>query len=62
MGVFGWSYPAGAEHDPNAPWNQEEPPDTCPICGAANDGAEDDCFPYCSDECAAKEDDGIDEP
>jgi hypothetical protein len=21
-GVFGWHYPAGAEHDPRAPWNQ----------------------------------------
>jgi hypothetical protein len=20
---FGWSYPAGAENDPNAPWNQD---------------------------------------
>jgi hypothetical protein len=24
MGIFGWSYPAGAENDPNAPWNQED--------------------------------------
>ena len=23
-GVFGWDYPAGAEHDPNAPWNQPD--------------------------------------
>jgi len=22
--VFGWSYPAGAEHDPNAPYNQPD--------------------------------------
>ena len=29
--IFGWSYPAGAENDPNAPWNQEEGP--CEICG-----------------------------
>jgi len=27
--VFGWDYPAGAEHDPNAPWNQVDCPDTC---------------------------------
>ena len=23
-GVFGWNYPAGAENDPRAPWNQDE--------------------------------------
>ena len=22
--VFGWNYPAGAEHDPRAPWNEPE--------------------------------------
>lgn len=22
--VFGWAYPAGAEHDPSAPWNQHD--------------------------------------
>lgn len=27
---FGWSYPAGAENDPNAPYNQG--PDKCPVC------------------------------
>lgn len=21
---LGWAYPAGAEHDPNAPWNQKD--------------------------------------
>lgn len=21
---FGWEYPAGAENDPNAPWNEED--------------------------------------
>lgn len=26
---FGWAYPAGAEHDPRAPWNQ---PDACEAC------------------------------
>lgn len=25
-------YPPGAEHDPNAPWNQPDPVD-CPECG-----------------------------
>jgi len=30
---FGWNYPAGAEHDPNAPWNQVEPDvEECPEC------------------------------
>ena len=23
-GPFGWDYPAGAENDPDAPWNQHE--------------------------------------
>jgi hypothetical protein len=31
MGIFGWSYPAGAANDPNAPWNQVEGP--CDVCG-----------------------------
>ena len=60
MSKFGWSYPPGAENDPFAPWNQEDPPDACPVCDAAND-ADNDAFPYCSEECA-KQDDGIDEP
>lgn len=29
--LFGWSYPPGAENDPNAPWNQQEGP--CAVCG-----------------------------
>lgn len=24
---FGWNYPAGAEHDPRAPWNEPEEPE-----------------------------------
>lgn len=24
MGTFGWSYPPGAENDPNAPYNQDD--------------------------------------
>ena len=31
MSLFGWSYPAGAENDPNAPWNQPDP--QCEVCG-----------------------------
>jgi hypothetical protein len=33
---FGWDYPAGAEHDPNAPYNQPDIPDECPECGEPN--------------------------
>lgn len=29
---FGWDYPAGAEQDPNAPWNAEDA-EMCPRCG-----------------------------
>lgn len=39
MSPFGWDYPAGAEHDPRAPWNQEDA-DDCPECdgtGQVND-------------------------
>ena len=32
MSVFGYNYPAGAEHDPNAPWNQKDP-EECSECG-----------------------------
>lgn len=35
--VFGWDYPAGAENDPRAPWNQVDP--KCERCGLV----EDDC-------------------
>jgi DnaJ-class molecular chaperone len=30
MNPLGHNYPAGAEHDPSAPWNQ---PDDCELCG-----------------------------
>lgn len=30
--IFDWSYPPGAASDPNAPWNQEDPP--CEVCGS----------------------------
>ena len=26
-GPFGWDYPAGAENDPDAPWNQHDEED-----------------------------------
>ncbi len=29
---FGWDYPAGAEHDPSAPWNAKDN-EECPGCG-----------------------------
>lgn len=29
MNPLGYAYPAGAEHDPRAPWNQ---PDECEAC------------------------------
>ena len=31
MGIFGWSYPAGASNDPFAPYNHSDPP--CDMCG-----------------------------
>ena len=30
--IFGWDYPPGAEHDPNAPYNQVDA--VCEVCGA----------------------------
>ena len=39
-GVFGWSYPPGAADDPNAPFNQDDPP--CEVCGKFLDG-DDSC-------------------
>ena len=44
MSIFGWSYPAGAENDPNAPYNQSDH-DPCPHCGAdeLDDENEDFC-------------------
>ena len=41
--IFGWSYPPGAENDPNAPWNQDEGP--CAVCAK---GVEDCICPECS--------------
>jgi hypothetical protein len=48
MSKLGWSYPAGAENDPNAPYNQtEEYPESCPIC--SKDNADDSGDPLHSD-------------
>lgn len=53
---LGWSYPAGAENDPNAPYNQEPEPDSCPVCGGAqHDENNEPLHPsdpiFCSDDC-----------
>lgn len=44
MGIFGWSYPPGAASDPNAPYNQVDPP--CQLCGKFEDKCE---CPECSE-------------
>jgi len=42
LSKFGWWYPPGAANDPNAPYNQTDPP--CGVCGQR----EDDCIcPEC---------------
>jgi hypothetical protein len=47
---FGWDYPAGAENDPNAPWNQtDEHHSECP--------AHEDARPKCA-ECGEDMDSG----
>lgn len=40
---FGWDYPAGAEHDPRAPYNQPDPPDFDDYRDEAVDRAVEDC-------------------
>lgn len=35
--AFGWDYPAGAENDPRAPWNQPD----CLQCGDTGQTSED---------------------
>ena len=40
-GPFGWDYPAGAENDPRAPWNQPDQPQ-CEICGIEYQEFDDD--------------------
>lgn len=55
--IFGWSYPAGAENDPNAPWNQtDEYTEECPVCGNMNCDEQgnplfDEDPSFCSSEC-----------
>jgi hypothetical protein len=51
---FGWGYPAGAENDPRAPYNQPDLPDVCPQCGKDNrddDGGSLYDGVFCSEEC-----------
>lgn len=61
--LFGWDYPSGAANDPNAPWNQEDPPEECPVCGKCNvdletgDALCEEAFPYCSKQCELDMDD-----
>ena len=54
MSVYGWDYPAGAEHDPRAPWNQHDD-NVCPACGDDLDDDEELEDGKCS-ACAAQED------
>ena len=42
MSVFGNNYPAGAEHDPRAPWNQEDA-DECKTCAGSGEIVCPDC-------------------
>ena len=37
--------PAGAEHDPNAPWNNEEKDNECLYCGEPTGGS------FCDSNC-----------
>ena len=40
------NYPAGAENDPNAPWNQPDNDNECMFCGEPTDNVY-----YCSKNC-----------
>lgn len=42
MSALGYHYPAGAEHDPSAPWNQEDPA-PCDHCDGEGFVTCDDC-------------------
>lgn len=53
MSIFGHHYPAGAEHDPRAPWNQ---PGACEACDGdgriilpAEDGDDEPDFETCQE-------------
>ena len=51
---FGWAYPAGAEHDPAAPYNQPDLPEECPTCGKPNhadDGSPHHDGVFCTPDC-----------
>ena len=46
MSKFGWSYPAGADNHPMAPYNQGDPP--CDVCGLDPAGGDNGCHcPAC---------------
>jgi len=45
--IFGWSYPPGAANDPNAPYNQVDPP--CAVCGNFEEGCICPECPSCGD-------------
>ena len=51
ISVFGWHYPAGAEHDPRAPWNQPSDCEKCDGTGQVTVGKGDDAYlddcPHC---------------
>ena len=49
MRGLGYNYPAGAEHDPSAPWNMEDADDceTCNGRGSIGDGDDTDECPAC---------------
>jgi DnaJ-class molecular chaperone len=50
MSGLGYNYPAGAEHDPRAPWNQRDDAfcDYCDGCGYVNDEDNERDCPACS--------------
>lgn len=55
--TFGWSYPAGAEHDPNAPWNQPDLPEECPTCRKSSTDEDGDALHdgvFCSLDCESR--------
>jgi len=58
---FGWDYPAGAENDPNAPYNQRDVPIHshdfgCPECEGTNLCATEDVDPCGCNSCIEEND------
>ena len=49
---FGWDYPAGAENDPSAPYNQEDPPE-CVSCGDLTSNPTSHCKSHSGPVCSA---------